>query len=64
LFGKKRSLNHGKIAQAVRAFVTAVNLGCSPVVAAVGMFSTSVAHITQAITGQHYGKREALASGM
>nr|UWD62814.1 MAG: hypothetical protein [Bacteriophage sp.] len=48
----------------MRAFVTAVNLGCSPVVAAVGMFSTSVAHITQAITGQHYGKREALASGM
>lgn len=64
LFGKKRSFNHGKIVQAIRAFVTAVNLGCSPVVAAVGMFSTSVAHITQAITGQHYGKREALASGM
>lgn len=64
LFGKVIQFNAGKFAQVARAAATAVNLGCSPVVALVGMFSTSISHIVQSITGQHYGKREALQAGM
>lgn len=64
IFGKNIQFNWGKFASVARATVTAVNLGCSPVVAAVGFFSTSIAHITQAMTGQRYGKREAFQSGM
>lgn len=61
---KGKSINLGKFASVARALGTAINLGCSFSVAAVGAFSTAISHIVQSITGQHYGMREAFNAGM
>lgn len=61
---KTIELNFGVFAKIAKALGTAINLGMSPSVAAVGMLSTMFSHIVQTVTGQRYGMREAFQAGI
>lgn len=62
--GREITINWGVMGSLLRSLVGAINLGCSVAVAGTGFMSTMFSHMIQACTGQHYGIREASASGM
>lgn len=57
-------LNLNKVGQQFSRLTTALNLGCSPAVAATGFLTASYAHLINGITGDRgYGSREVFAAG-
>ena len=56
-------INFGKIAALFRAATVAINLGCNIAVAGTGFLTAGYTHIIQAMTGQHYTLKDAIAGG-
>lgn len=53
-----------KVGQQFSRLTTALNLGCSPAVAATGFLTASYSHLINGITGDRgYGTREIFAAG-